>query len=163
MTKKDLMNNLGTIARSGTSEFLSKLLDSSTNSETQQDLIGQFGVGFYSTFLVADRVVVTTKNNDDDQVLWELTIDVYNGGGVYMSNCQNWTILSLLGENCNYWFVFQYIWESDSASYTIVKDPRGATLKRGTEVSLRGRGLLAIVVHLDHSLPQGGSSWFPGD
>lgn len=89
MTKKDLMNNLGTIARSGTSEFLSKLLDSSTNSETQQDLIGQFGVGFYSTFLVADRVVVTTKNNDDDQVLWELTIDVYNGGGVYMSNCQN--------------------------------------------------------------------------
>lgn len=69
MTKKDLMNNLGTIARSGTSEFLSKLLDSSTNSETQQDLIGQFGVGFYSTFLVADRVVVTTKNNEDDQVL----------------------------------------------------------------------------------------------
>jgi heat shock protein beta len=60
------------------------------------DLIGQFGVGFYSTFLVADKVIVTTKHNDDKQ----------------------------------------YIWESDSESFTIVEDPRGDTLKRGTQISL---------------------------
>ncbi len=47
MTKTDLINNLGTIARSGTSEFISKMTESP--SEQQQDLIGQFGVGFYST------------------------------------------------------------------------------------------------------------------
>jgi len=60
------------------------------------DLIGQFGVGFYSAFLVADRVVVTTKHNDD----------------------------------------VQYVWESDSESYSVVEDPRGDTLKRGTTVSI---------------------------
>jgi heat shock protein beta len=57
MTKDDLIKNLGTIARSGTSEFLKKLMDS--NSEQASDLIGQFGVGFYSAFLVADKVVGT--------------------------------------------------------------------------------------------------------
>merc|ERR1712226_615883 len=60
------------------------------------DLIGQFGVGFYSAFLVADKVIVTTKHNDDKQ----------------------------------------YIWESDANSYSVVEDPRGDTLKRGTTVTL---------------------------
>ncbi|XP_056646837.1 endoplasmin [Diorhabda sublineata] len=95
MTKQDLVNNLGTIAKSGTAEFLSKM-QSADSAQDMNDMIGQFGVGFYSAFLVADRVIVTTKNNDDKQ----------------------------------------YIWESDSSSFSIVEDPRGNSLKRGTTVSL---------------------------
>ncbi|XP_011494775.1 PREDICTED: endoplasmin [Ceratosolen solmsi marchali] len=95
MTKKDLINNLGTIAKSGTAEFLGKMQDTS-NTQEMNDMIGQFGVGFYSAFLVANRVVVTTKHNDDKQ----------------------------------------YIWESDSANFNIIEDPRGETLKRGTTIEL---------------------------
>lgn len=97
MTRQDLVNNLGTIAKSGTADFLSKMQEN--NSEGQQDMndmIGQFGVGFYSAFLVADKVIVTTKNNADQQ----------------------------------------YIWESNAAEFTIVEDPRGDTLKRGSTISL---------------------------
>ncbi|XP_044754484.1 endoplasmin-like [Coccinella septempunctata] len=96
MTKQDLINNLGTIAKSGTAEFLSKMQDASS-SQDMNDMIGQFGVGFYSAFLVADKVIVTTKHNDDKQ----------------------------------------YIWESDSSSFSIVEDPREDSLKRGTTVSLQ--------------------------
>lgn len=98
MTRDDLVKYLGTIAKSQTSEFLSKFAEaqSSDNKQSMSDLIGQFGVGFYSAFLVADKVLVTSKNNQDEQ----------------------------------------YIWESDSASFTVVKDPRGNTLGRGTTVSL---------------------------
>ena len=97
MTKMDLVNNLGTIAKSGTADFLSKLQDASVNQPSEMnDLIGQFGVGFYSAFLVADKVIVTSKNNDDKQ----------------------------------------YIWESDSNTFSVVEDPRGDTLKRGTQISL---------------------------
>lgn len=96
MTKAELVANLGTIAKSGTADFLKKLGETKDVRE-MNDLIGQFGVGFYSAFLVADKVIVTSKSNDDS---------------------------------------VQHIWESDSASFTIVDDPRGSTLKRGTTISL---------------------------
>ncbi|VDN17081.1 unnamed protein product, partial [Gongylonema pulchrum] len=113
MTRMDLINNLGTIARSGTSEFLAKLLDSSTSVEQQQDMIGQFGVGFYSSYLVADHVVVTSKHNDDDQYIWESDSTSRFGQSVPR--------LSFTMSSCR---------------FTVVKDPRGATLKRGTQVTL---------------------------
>nr|CAB3254423.1 endoplasmin-like [Phallusia mammillata] len=96
MTKNDLIKNLGTIAKSGTSEFFEHMSNAQTE-DSVSDLIGQFGVGFYSSFLVADKVVVTSKHNDDET---------------------------------------QHIWESDSESFSIVDDPRGNTLGRGTTVSL---------------------------
>lgn len=97
MSASDLKNNLGTIAKSGTADFLSKMQENPTEKENEEnDMIGQFGVGFYSSFLVADRVVVTTKHNTDKQ----------------------------------------YIWESDATSFSIIDDPRGDTLQRGSQISL---------------------------
>ncbi|GAB0090578.1 Heat shock protein 83 [Sergentomyia squamirostris] len=97
MTRNDLVNNLGTIAKSGTADFLSKMQEQKTEEgQDVNDMIGQFGVGFYSAFLVADRVVVTTKHNADKQ----------------------------------------YIWESNASEFTIADDPRGDTLKRGSQISL---------------------------
>ncbi|CAI2728026.1 unnamed protein product [Schistosoma spindalis] len=95
MTEAELTSNLGTIAKSGTSEFLTKIAQTNTATE-KSDLIGQFGVGFYSSFLVANKVLVVSKSDNDDQ----------------------------------------HIWESNSTSFVVYKDPRGNTLKRGTEIVL---------------------------
>ncbi|XP_069486020.1 endoplasmin [Ambystoma mexicanum] len=96
MTKEELIKNLGTIAKSGTSEFLNKITEVQDDSQSSSELIGQFGVGFYSAFLVADSVIVTSKHNNDTQ----------------------------------------HIWESNSNEFSVIEDPRGDTLGRGTTITL---------------------------
>merc|ERR1712238_485753 len=93
MSKSDLINNLGTVAKSGTTNFLEAMAEGG-----YANLIGQLGVGFYSAFLVADKVTVTSKCNEDP---------------------------------------VQHVWESSAdASFTVVEDPRGNTLGRGSRVTL---------------------------
>ncbi|KNE56044.1 hypothetical protein AMAG_17863 [Allomyces macrogynus ATCC 38327] len=95
MTKEDLQKNLGTIAKSGTADFLRAL--ETSNDKNAVGLIGQFGCGFYASYLVADKVTVISKHPNDDQ----------------------------------------HIWESSAANaFTIVPDPAGNTLGRGTKIVL---------------------------
>ena len=73
MNRDDVINNLGTIAKSGTAEFLSNL---SGDQKKDSALIGQFGVGFYSGFMVADEMIVETRKAGDAQgVRWSSTGD----------------------------------------------------------------------------------------
>merc|ERR1719426_155827 len=97
MTKQELIDNLGTVAKSGTTNFLEAMKEGGENDASR--LIGQFGVGFYSAFLVADTVMFTTVSSDEPTK--------------------------------------QHIWQSTAdGSFTVVEDPRGPVLGRGSRVTM---------------------------
>merc|ERR1719405_95624 len=95
--KEELIDNLGTVAKSGTTNFLEAMKEGGEQDASR--LIGQFGVGFYSAFLVADTVMFTTVSSDEPTK--------------------------------------QHIWQSTAdGSFTVVEDPRGPILGRGSRVTM---------------------------
>jgi heat shock protein beta len=97
MTKQELIDNLGTVAKSGTTNFLEAMKEGGEQDASR--LIGQFGVGFYSAFLIADQVMFTTISSEEPTK--------------------------------------QHIWTSSAdGSFTVVDDPRGPTLIRGSRVTM---------------------------
>lgn len=75
MTKDELFNNLGTIARSGSKRFLEEIKSKNAAPDNSSNIIGQFGVGFYSSFMVADKVEVFTRSSEVDSVGYHWTSD----------------------------------------------------------------------------------------
>lgn len=80
MTKEELINNLGTIARSGSKQFLEELQKQGSSTESSSNIIGQFGVGFYSAFMVAKKVEVYTRSSVAGSAGYKWSTD---GSGTY--------------------------------------------------------------------------------
>ena len=107
MSESELINNLGTIAKSGTKAFLTQL-ENSGNGNSNDPLVGQFGVGFYSVFLVADQAVVITKRKDEQQYRWEsdaggtFTVSTDETEGLFPNGHGTRVILHINKEHANY-------------------------------------------------------------
>lgn len=108
MSHEELIKNLGTLAKSGSKEFVAKIMKDKGDGNVDANLIGQFGVGFYSVYLVADAITVVSKHNEDDQYIW-------------FSEAEKGYV--------NLFFIIIF-------SFSIMKDPAGNTLGRGTTVTL---------------------------
>ncbi|GKV37473.1 hypothetical protein SLEP1_g45499 [Rubroshorea leprosula] len=139
MTKADLVNNLGIHSRFETKEFVKALVAGADISR-----IGQFGVGFYSAYLVAEKVIVTTKHNDDEQFETKEFVKALVAGadistigqfgvGFYSAYLVAEKVIVTTKHNDDE----QYVWESQAhGSFTVTRDTSGQNLGRGTKITL---------------------------